>query len=253
MKPADMADLVHDMPQARRLEVAAALDNDRLADVLQELGSDDRLEIVEHLGRARAADVLEAMEPDDAADLINELPESEGAILLAMMEPGEAQDVRRLLAYGENSAGGLMTTEPVVMPPESPIAQALAAVRRHDLSPALASMVFVTRPPSETPTGRFLGVVHIQRLLREPPHQAIGTIVDTDIEPLSPDDPLGRVTRLMATYNLIALPVVDSDRRLLGAVSADDVLDHLLPEDWRSGDDDVTDQSLGPAEEVDHG
>ncbi|MDR2373867.1 MAG: CBS domain-containing protein [Bifidobacteriaceae bacterium] len=253
IKPADLADLLHDMPRARRLEVAAALDTDRLADVLQELGDDDRLEIVEHLGRARAADVLEAMEPDDAADLINELPEHEASILLALMEPGEAQGLRQLLAYGEHSAGGLMTTEPVIMPPESPIAQALAAVRRHDLSPALASMVFVTRPPSEAPTGRFLGVVHIQRLLREPPHQAIGTIVDTDIEPLSPGDPLGRVTRLMATYNLIALPVVDSDRRLLGAVSADDVLDHLLPEDWRSGDDDITDLSLGPAEEVAHG
>ncbi|MDR1634179.1 MAG: CBS domain-containing protein [Bifidobacteriaceae bacterium] len=253
MKPADMADLLHDMPKPRQLEVATALDNDRLADVMQELGDDDRLDIIEHLGRSRAADVLEAMEPDDAADLINELPQNEASILLALMEPGEAQDVRRLLAYGENSAGGLMTTEPVIMPPEAPIAQALAAVRRHDLSPALASMVFVTRPPSETPTGRFLGVAHIQRLLREPPHQAIGTVVDTDVEPLRPDDPLGRVTRFMATYNLIALPVVDADRRLLGAVSADDVLDHLLPEDWRSADDDITDLSLGPAEEVAHG
>jgi CBS domain-containing protein len=253
IKAPDMADLIHDMPGPRRLEVAAALDNDRLADVLQELGDDDRVEIIEHIGRARAADVLEVMEPDDAADLINELPDEEASILLALMEPEDAQDVRRLLAYGENSAGGLMTTEPVVMPPESPIAQALAAVRRHDLSPALASMVFVTRPPTETPTGRLLGVVHIQRLLREPPHQAIGTILDTDVEPLNPEDPLGRVTRLMATYNLIALPVVDGDRRLLGAVSADDVLDHLLPEDWRSGDDDVTDQSLGPAGEVAHG
>ncbi|MDR2567253.1 MAG: CBS domain-containing protein [Bifidobacteriaceae bacterium] len=253
MKPADMADLLHDMPKGRRLEVATALDNDRLADVMQELGNDDRLDVIEHLGRARAADVLEAMEPDDAADLINELPQDEASILLALMEPDEAQGVRRLLAYGENSAGGLMTTEPVIMPPESPIAQALAAVRRHDLSPALASMVFVTRPPSETPTGRFLGVAHIQRLLREPPHLAIGAVLDTDIEELSPGDPLGRVTRLMATYNLIALPVVDSDRRLLGAVSADDVLDHLLPEDWRSGDDDLTDLSLGPAEEVPHG
>jgi CBS domain-containing protein len=252
MKPADMADLLHDMPKARRLEVAAALDNDRLADVMQELGEDDRLGIIEHLGRSRAADVLEAMEPDDATDLMSELPEGERSILLALMQPEEAQDVRRLLAYGENSAGGLMTTEPVVLPPETPIAQALAAVRRQDLSPALASMVFVARPPTETPTGRLIGVAHLQRLLREPPHQAIGSAIDTDVEPLRPDDPLGRVTRLMATYNLIALPVVDRDRRLLGAVSADDVLDHLLPDDWRSGDDDVTDLALGPAEEVDH-
>jgi Mg/Co/Ni transporter MgtE len=251
IKPADMADLLHDMPKGRRLDVATALDDDRLADVMQELGDDDRLEIIEHIGRARAADVLEAMEPDDATDLISELPEPEAAILLALMQPEEAQDVRRLLAYGENTAGGLMTTEPVVLPPETPIAQALAAVRREDLSPALASMVFVTRPPSETPTGRLVGVAHIQRLLREPPHQPIGSVVDTDVEPLSPDDPLGRVTRLMATYNLIALPVIDQDRRLLGAVSADDVLDHLLPDDWRSGDDDVTDLSLGPGGEVD--
>ncbi|MDR3361177.1 MAG: CBS domain-containing protein, partial [Bifidobacteriaceae bacterium] len=250
IKPADMADLLHDMSKSRRLEVAAALGNDRLADVLQELGDDDRREIIAHLGRARAADVLEAMEPDDATDLISELPENEAAILLALMEPEEAQDVRRLLAYGEHTAGGLMTTEPVILPPETPIAQALAAVRRQDLPPALASMVFVTRPPNETPTGRLIGVAHIQRLLREPPHQSIGSAIDTDIEPLGPNDPLGRVTRLMATYNLIALPVVDEDRRLLGAVSADDVLDHLLPEDWRSGDDDLTDQSLGPAEDV---
>jgi Mg/Co/Ni transporter MgtE len=253
IKPADMADLLHDMPSGRRLEVASALDIDRLADVIQELGDDDRLEIIAHLGRARAADVLEAMEPDDATDLISSLPEQEAALLLALMEPEEAQDVRRLLVYGENSAGGLMTTEPVILPPEAPIAQALAAVRRQDLPPALASMVFVTRPPNETPTGRWVGVAHIQRLLREPPHQAIGTAIDTDVEPLSPNDPLGRVTRLMATYNLIALPVVDPDRRLLGAVSADDVLDHILPEDWRSGDDDLTDQSLGGVEEVERG
>jgi Mg/Co/Ni transporter MgtE len=249
LKPADLADLMHDMPRTRRLEVAGALDDDRLADVLQELGDEDRIEIIRELGRARAADVLEAMEPDDAADLINELPHAEAAVLLGLMEPDDARDLRRLLAYGEHTAGGLMTTEPVILGPESPIAAALAAVRREDLTPALASMVFVTRPPTETPTGRFLGVVHIQRLLREPPHLAIGTILDTDIEVLSPSDPLGRVTRLMATYNLTALPVVDPERRLLGAVSADDLLDHLLPEDWRSGDDDVTDASMGPADE----
>jgi CBS domain-containing protein len=249
IKAADLADLMHEMSASRRMEVAGALNDDRLADVLQELGEEDRVEIITGLGRARAADVLEAMEPDDAADLVGELPEAEATALLELMEPDEAQDVRRLLAYGEHSAGGLMTTEPVILPPESSIAGALAAVRRQDISPALASMVFVTRPPGETPTGRFLGVVHIQRLLREPPHQPIGSVLDADVETLAPDDPLGRVTRLMATYNLTALPVVDQDRRLVGAVSADDVLDHLLPDDWRSGDDDVTDVSLGPAGE----
>jgi Mg/Co/Ni transporter MgtE len=100
-------------------------------------------------------------------------------------------------------------------------------------------MVFVVRPPLETPTGRFIGVVHLQRLLREPPHEAIGTAVDTDIEPVTADAPLLAVTRRMATYDLLAIPVVDGERRLLGAVSVDDVLDHLLPEDWRETDEEV--------------
>lgn len=237
LKPADLADLLHDLGTTRRLEVATALDNDRLADVLEELPGDDQVAILRGLELGRAADVLEAMEPDDAADLLGELPDEQVAELLELMEPEEARDVRRLLAYEDNTAGGLMTTEPVVLGPETPIAAALAHVRRQDLAPALASMVFVVRPPLETPTGRYIGVVHLQRLLREPPHEPIGSIVDSDVEPVEAGAPLMAVTRQLATYNLLALPVVDADKRLLGAVSVDDVLDHLLPEDWREQDD----------------
>ncbi len=237
LKPADLADVLHDLGTTRRMEVASALDNERLADVLEELPGDDQVAILSGLERTRAADVLEAMQPDDAADLLGELPDAQAAELLELMEPEEARDVRRLLAYEENTAGGMMTTEPVILGPETPVAAALAHVRRQDLAPALASMVFVVRPPLETPTGRFIGVVHLQRMLRDPPHEAIGALVDTDIEAVSADAPLLHVTRLLATYNLLALPVVDAERRLLGAVSVDDVLDHLLPEDWRETDD----------------
>ena len=241
LKPADLADALHDLVASRRLEVAAALDDERLADVLEELPEDDQVAILSGLERGRAADVLEAMQPDDAADLLGELSLADAAELLSLMEPEEARDVRRLLAYEDDTAGGLMTTEPVVLPPETSLAAALAHVRRQDLTPALASMVFVTRPPAETPTGRFLGVVHLQAMLREAPHESIGTLVDSDIDAVTADSPLLQVTRLLATYNLLALPVVDAERRLLGAVSIDDVLDHLLPEDWRETDDDVTD------------
>jgi Mg/Co/Ni transporter MgtE len=130
-----------------------------------------------------------------------------------------------------------MTTEPVILAPEATVAEALAVVRRAELSPALASTVYVCRPPLETPTGRFLGLVHIQRMLREPPHASIGGILDTDVEPMSPGATLGQVTRYLANYNLVGVPVVDDATRLVGAVTVDDVLDHILPEDWRETDD----------------
>ncbi len=237
LKPADLADVLHELAEARRTEVAAALDNERLADVLEELPEDDRVAILSELDVDRAADILEAMQPDDAADLLGELPDAQATELLARMEPDDARDVRRLLAYAEDTAGGLMTTEPVILGPEAPIALGLAHVRRQDLAPALASMVFVVRQPLETPTGRFLGVVHTQRMLREPPHQPLGSILDDDIDALPPEAPLLQVTRLMATYNLLALPVVDAERRLIGAISVDDVLDHMLPTDWRESDE----------------
>ncbi|GAB3596957.1 CBS domain-containing protein [Angustibacter peucedani] len=237
LKAADLADVIHDLSPKRRVEVAAALDDEKLADVLEELPEDDQVEIISQLENERAADVLEAMEPDDAADLLSELPAETAENLLQLMEPEEAAPLRRLLTYDEDTAGGLMTSDPVILGPDATIAEALAVVRRAEISPALAASVFVCRPPLETPTGRFLGLVHIQRMLREPPHAAVGGIIDKDIEALSPEATLGQLTRFLATYNLVSAPIADADGHLLGAVTVDDVLDHMLPEDWRDDDD----------------
>ncbi len=239
LKPADLAEVIHALSAQRRAEVADALSDERLADVIEELPEDDQVEILVGLAVGRAADVLEVMEPDDAADLLSELPTERREELLQTMQPGEAADLRRLLTYDENTAGGLMTTEPVILGPEASIAEALAVVRRAELSTALACTVFVCRPPLETPTGKFLGVVHIQRLLREPPHNPVGGILDKDVEPLPPGATIGQVTRMLATYDLVGLPVVDDDGHLIGAVTVDDVLDHILPDDWREDRHDV--------------
>jgi flagellar motility protein MotE (MotC chaperone) len=240
LKSADLAEVIHDLPPKRRAEVAEAMPDDKLADVLEELPEDDQVEILETLPVERAADVLEAMEPDDATDLLHNLTAEKQEELLQLMEPDEAADLRRLLTYDEQSAGGMMTTEPVILGPEATIAEALAVVRRAELSPALAANVYVCRAPHETPTGKYLGMVHFQRLLREPPHGAVGGVLDKEIEPLSPDAPLDQVTRMLATYNLVGVPVVDDIGRLVGAVTVDDVLDHILPEDWREERREVT-------------
>ncbi|WP_294564699.1 magnesium transporter MgtE N-terminal domain-containing protein [uncultured Arthrobacter sp.] len=237
LKAADFAEALHEMSNKRRLEVAGELQDDRLADILQELPDDDQVQILSSLNRERAADILEEMDPDDAADLLNELPEAQKEELLQLMEPEDAEDVRRLLEYEEDTAGSLMTTVPVILPPEATVAEALAHVRREELTPALASSIFVCRPPLETPTGRYLGVVHIQQLLRFPPPEQLGNILDADLEPVSDQANVSEVSRILATYNLNSLPIINKEGRLVGAVTVDDVLDHLLPDDWRAQDD----------------
>ena len=237
MRPADAANVLRDLPERRRLDVARGLDDQRLADVVEELPDADRLAILGHLDAERAAAILAEMDPDDAADLLGDLPPEQAQGLLSLVEPDEAEDLRRLLSYDELSAGGLMTTEPVILAPDATVAEALAQVRSADLSPALAAQVYVTRAPHETPTGKYVGVAHFQRMLREPPSSLVTAVLDSDLEPVLPSTPLARVARYFATYNLVALPVVDESGALVGAVTVDDVLDHLLPEDWRSMDD----------------
>jgi flagellar motility protein MotE (MotC chaperone) len=233
MRPADAASMIHDLPVERRAAVVAALDDERLADVLEELPEEDQVQILEELDTERAADVLEEMSPDDAADLIADLPPETAEILLALMEPDEAEDVRRLMSYVENTAGAMMTPEPVILPPDATIADALAHVRNPDLTPALAALVYVCRQPLETPTGKFLGIAHIQRLLREPPSTLVAGALDDSMESLRPEATIDQVAAHLATYNLVAAPVVDENGHLLGAVTVDDLLDHMLPTNWR--------------------
>jgi Mg/Co/Ni transporter MgtE len=229
----EVADAIRELPAKRRTEVITAMDDERLADILQELPENEQTELLMQLDTERAADVLEAMDPDDAADLLGVLNPGEAEVLLARMDPEDSDPVRRLLKHSPDTAGGLMTSEPVVLAPDTTVAEALARVRDPDLTPALSSLVFVVRPPTSTPTGRYLGCVHLQRLLREPPATLVSGIIDSDLPSLTPEMSLAALTRYFAAYNLVCGPVVDAENHLIGAVTVDDVLDHLLPHDWR--------------------
>lgn len=234
LRPADIASALLDLPDDRMIEVAEELDDERLADVLEELPEEEQLDIIEELDDERAAEVLDLMEPDDAADLMANLPEERTEAILDLMDEEEADDLRRLMEYDEFTAGGLMTTEPIICAADNTVAEAMALIRRKEVAPVLAASVFVTLPPYETVTGRYLGVVHFQRMLRYPPHERLGNLLDTELEPVREDTSIAAIHRMLANYNLVALPVVDAENRLLGVVTVDDVLDHLLPEDWRT-------------------
>jgi CBS domain-containing protein len=236
--PADLATTLLDLPEDRRLEVAEELPDSRLADALEEMSEEDQVGIINHLDDDHAADVLDQMQPDDAADLIAQLSEERGKALLELMEPEEAEDVRLLLSYGPDTAGGLMTPEPIIVSADATVAEGLALIRRHELAPALGAAVCVTLPPYEPPTGRFLGVVNFQRMLRYPPNERLGTLIDPSVDPVTAHTSAAEVSRTLASYNLVQLPVVDENHRLVGVVTIDDVLDYLLPDDWRSSSGD---------------
>lgn len=233
MHPADVATRMADLAPARRRRVAAGIDDELLADIIQELPDDDQAEVIEDLAIERAADILEEMDPDDAADLLHELDGDRADVLLELMAPEESKAVRRLMTFDADSVGGLMTSDPLILQPTTTVAEALARARDPELPTSLASLVFVVRPPTATPTGRYLGCVHLQKLLREPPSTQIGGMLDPDLPPLYAEDHYDTAARYFATYNLVAGPVIDDQGHLLGALSVDDLLDHMLPEDWR--------------------
>jgi CBS domain-containing protein len=233
MRAADLAGMLIDLAPKRRIELVRALDDERLADVLEEMDESLRVEILAQIEGERAAEVLGEMDPDDAADLLRDIGKERADALLDLMEPDEAEDVKRLMSYEDYSAGGMMTTEPIILTADATVADALAAIRAQELAPSLASQVYVSRSPIEVPTGRFIGIAHLQRLLRERPGTLLGSILDTETTPISADWQINEIASYLANYNLLAVPITDSNQRLLGAVTIDDLLDHLLPQDWR--------------------
>jgi CBS domain-containing protein len=233
LHPAKMASAIRKLPLTRRRVLAEALEDDRLADLLEELPEDEQIRLIENLDPERVGRVLDEMEADDAADLLGEMSPLQQAELLAAMDPEEAEPVRRLLNYDPATAGGMMTPEPIIMAPDSTVAEALARIRDPDLAVPLAAQVFCCQRPLETPTGRFVGVCGVQRLLREAPSKPLSRCIDEEWEAVSTDTPDREVAGRLAAYDVVAVPVTDDAGRLVGAVTIDDVLDHVLPRGWR--------------------
>jgi CBS domain-containing protein len=235
MHPTDLANAVEALPDARRRELAEMLHDEQLADVLEELPEQDQVRLLAGLGVERIADVVEEMQPDDAADLLAEMPPEQRERLLAAMQTVQAADLRRLLRYDATTAGGLMTSQPLIVPPDTSVAEVLARIRDPEMPATSAAQVYVCEPPSVTPTGRFLGVVGFQQLLRQPPAASVGEAIE-ESGFVRPDLSEKEVARRMAAYNLIGVAVCDEDGRLLGAITVDDVLDRILPSGWRKGE-----------------
>jgi Mg/Co/Ni transporter MgtE len=191
-KAVDVADAIRGLPAKRRYEVLKALDDDRLADILQELPELEQADVLSQLGTERSADVLEEMDPDDAADLLGVLNPTDAEMLLTRMDPDESDPVRRLLTHAPDTAGGLMTSDPVVLTPDTAVTEALARLRDPDLTPALSSMVFVTRPADGHPHRELPGLCAASAAASRPAGRAGRR--NRRYRPAHPDtgDPTGR-------------------------------------------------------------
>ncbi|MEM7288237.1 MAG: CBS domain-containing protein [Actinomycetota bacterium] len=230
MHKADAAAAIRSLSEDRRAELTAALDASRLADVLEELPEEEQVEILGGLETEDAVAVLDEMEVDDEIDLLKELPTADREELLAQMPEDEVQRLRSLLSYHEDTAGGMMTPEAVIVSPGVTVAEAIARLRDADLPPALTMRVFVVEAPTTTPTGRYLGSVTLPRLLKEQPTREVGDCADPEVPTLLTGAAESEVAQLVARYDLLAVAVVDAAQRLVGVVTVDDVMVRLVGE-----------------------
>ena len=225
---ADAAEEIQSIPLDRRAELTSALEASRLADLLEELPESDQAEILKNLEIEDAREVLGEMEIDDEIDLLKELDPDQRESLLSGMDPEQVSQLRTLLRYNEDTAGGMMNPEAIVLTPDATVAEAIARLRDTDLPPAISVRLFITEAPTQAPTGRYLGSVTLPRLLQEPPAHKVGDCINREDPTLQPSANENEVASLLARYDLLAVAVVDPLERLVGVITVDDVIIRLI-------------------------
>jgi CBS domain-containing protein len=228
LHPADIADIVEELNPSERATILAALDAETAVETLTETEPEVQAAVIQMLETEKASDMLEMMEPDEAADILGDLPEAKAQELLQEMEPDEAEEVAELLGHEEDTAGGLMTTEYVAFPPEATVGQALEKLRAMANEVETIYYLYVTEPSE-----RLVGVVSLRELVMARTEQPLQAIMTTQLITVPPEATIKEVAEALSKYNLLALPVVDTDGRLEGIVTVDDVIDDLIPMIWK--------------------
>jgi magnesium transporter len=224
LHPADLATIIDQLAPRDRAGVLAALDDEAVADAMEEMEPDTQVEILEDLEPERAADILEEMSPDDAADLVADLSDETRVELLALMEREEADEIGELLAYPEDTAGGIMTTEYVAVPATLTAAQTIDRLR--ELEPDAETIYYVYVVDDEE---RLVGVLSLRDLIVARPETPISEVMFEEPVAVRVDADHDHVAGVVARYNLLAVPVTDDEDRLVGIVTVDDAIDTILP------------------------
>jgi magnesium transporter len=228
LHPADLAEIISDLSRAEGSKVLEALDLETVADALEEVEPDFQASLVESMSDEKVADLLEEMAPDEAADLLAELPEDRSEELLSLMDREDAAGVRKLLSYPEDSAGGLMTSEYVVVSPDLTAERAIAYLRETADEAETIYYVYVTDSEQH-----LIGVFSLQDLVLAKPETTVSQFMHTRVVSAGLLDSQESLAQAIAKYSLLALPVVDEEGRMHGIVTSDDALDKIIPTAWK--------------------
>jgi CBS domain-containing protein/sporulation protein YlmC with PRC-barrel domain len=228
LHPADIADIIAQVGPRERAAVLAALNANLAADTLQEMDEELRLAALQEMPLGRAANVLEKIEADEAADMLSELPDSLAQELLALLPDKREEDLRRLASHPEHTAGSLMTTDFVMLPRKATAGKALDWIRRERPEQHMMTYLYVVDPGE-----RLVGVVSLRDLVLAAPDDVMTSIMEDDLVDVTAGADEEEVGRIMTKYDLLAIPVVDEERRLLGIVTLDDALEAVVPGDWK--------------------
>jgi len=230
LHPAQLADLVEAATHEEGEELLEVVGDDPEveADVFEELDPEHQVEFLRERSDAEAAEVLAAMEADDAADLLGELDQDRREPVLRLLPVAKQRKIRTLLGYNPTTAGGLMSPDFVSLAQSASVAQALEELRRTELPDETVTTVLV-----DDGAGRLVGVISVVMLLKQESSARLADVVSAPPVTLAPDDDLSDVAIEMADYDLTVAPVCDADGRLLGIVTVDDLLEPMIPDDWR--------------------
>ncbi|HET6960404.1 MAG TPA: CBS domain-containing protein [Vicinamibacterales bacterium] len=225
LHPADIADIVEDLPPAERESVFETIDEEVAAEALEEIDPDIQVSIVESLDKDRVADIVEEMDPDAAADLLGELTEKDSDEILQEMEPDERQEVTQLLEFSEHTAAGRMTTEFIAVPETSVVDDAIEALKAFEGSAEAVATIYLTGPGQ-----KLVGAVPLVKIAISSPAVQLSELSDP-YRACARDTPQDEVAAIFDKYNLVTLAVVDEHGRLAGIITADDVIAMLRHKD----------------------
>jgi magnesium transporter len=224
LHPADLADIIEDLDVYQRTAVFQSLDVETAAETLEETDPKIQVSLIEDLDASDASDIIEEMSLSEATDLIQDLPRDTAEDILKEMEQENAEDIKELLAHPEETAGGLMTTAFLSLLPSVTAGEAIHAVRAGAGDMDLIYYVYVTDTDS-----RLVGVVSLRDLLTAEPRRPLGEIMDTRVVAVSLDEDKDRIAGHFVKYGMMAIPVVDEENRIKGAILFKNLLDIIAP------------------------